>query len=470
MNDPIRHIVNACDPMAPASKVFYTDTTAARGNSSFVRHYLRRLATAQSATCDLFSGHIGCGKSSELKELYQNLESETDPSCPRFFPIYLDADEYLNFYDVTPNDVLLAIAAEVGAALRERKNIELADNYLTKRLRGVLDGLTTDISLEKADVGLGDLKATLKPLPKDENARAAVQEALRPQTSRISDELNLALTKAVAELQIQASHNKERRYDGIVVIVDSLDRVRRVSGCENTEMSWRELFVRNAELLRGVEAHLVYTVPLALVRSVQDNLQGAYGQPAFVLPMVTSERRHHLGTPYEAWQNCLRELLTKRVAPLPLTGEGGVFDEAALTFLLRYCGGHPRHLLSFVVEAALNIDKLPITWEAAQRSVVPTVRQFSPSIPSAYYALMAQVARDPQQQIDNSQQEYRNMLEQNWVLEYVNGGDYDKTGFDAFAASAQWYAVHPIIRELASFKSALQQNSPLTTAAAAQAL
>ena len=252
-----------------------------------------------------------------------------------------------------------------------------------------------------------------------------------------------------------------------MVIVDSLDRIRRVSGCDNAEMSWRELFVRNSELLRGVGAHIVYTVPLALVRSVQANVQAAYGQPAFVLPMVTSERRHHLGTPYEAGQNCLRELLAKRVAPLPLTGEGGVFEEEALRFLLRYCGGHPRHLLSFVVEAALNIDKLPIAWEAAQKSVVPTVRNFSPSIKSSYYPLMVQLTRDPQQQIDNSREEYREMLEQNFVLEYVNGGDYTSgSDFSVFSSSAPWYAVHPIIRELPSFKSALQQNSSLVAAVA----
>jgi hypothetical protein len=54
------------------------------------------------------------------------------------------------------------------------------------------------------------------------------------------------------------------------------------------------------------------------------------------------------------------------------------------------------------------------------------------------------------QQIDNNDADYRRMLEQVSVMEYLNGGDDD-----AFAAAEPWYAVNPIVRELSQFKLAL---------------
>jgi pantothenate kinase-related protein Tda10 len=55
-------------------------------------------------TCQLFTGHIGCGKSTELLPLQVELEADG------FHVIYFESSEDLEMTDVDIGDVLLAIA------------------------------------------------------------------------------------------------------------------------------------------------------------------------------------------------------------------------------------------------------------------------------------------------------------------------------------------------------------------------
>ena len=59
-------------------------------------------------TCDLFTGHIGCGKSTELLRLKAQLEEEG------FFVVYFTSSGDLEMADVDTSDVLLAIARRLS--------------------------------------------------------------------------------------------------------------------------------------------------------------------------------------------------------------------------------------------------------------------------------------------------------------------------------------------------------------------
>jgi hypothetical protein len=73
MSDALKHIYNACDPYMPATAEYYYNCAEARGGSALVQEFQRHLFLANDYIYFLFSGHIGCGKSSELEQLKRSL-------------------------------------------------------------------------------------------------------------------------------------------------------------------------------------------------------------------------------------------------------------------------------------------------------------------------------------------------------------------------------------------------------------
>jgi hypothetical protein len=110
MLDILRQIYRACDPYTPATAEYYCDCSEARGDSALTQEFQRHLALAGDYLCFLLSGHIGCGKSSELEQLSRALTNAAPPhSC--YFPILINVSDYLDDYDTSPTDILLAVVA-----------------------------------------------------------------------------------------------------------------------------------------------------------------------------------------------------------------------------------------------------------------------------------------------------------------------------------------------------------------------
>ena len=80
MSDHLKHIYNACDPFLAASAEYYYDCSEARGSGSLTLEFQRHLGLAEDYLSFLFSGHLGCGKSSELRSLARTLERESPVS------------------------------------------------------------------------------------------------------------------------------------------------------------------------------------------------------------------------------------------------------------------------------------------------------------------------------------------------------------------------------------------------------
>lgn len=72
MNEYLKRIYAACNSEKPATPQYYTDCEEARGETGLARRFLSHLEGASDSTDYirfLFSGHVGCGKSSELNHL-----------------------------------------------------------------------------------------------------------------------------------------------------------------------------------------------------------------------------------------------------------------------------------------------------------------------------------------------------------------------------------------------------------------
>jgi hypothetical protein len=449
MGDVLSDLYNACDPILPATPEFYVDATAVRGGNAFTRSFLRELDRTDSYLRVLFSGHVGSGKSSELQHLRHKLElGEPAPDRKRCFPVLLDAGEYLDEYDTTPTDILLAIVAELAATLKEKRGIELQDNYFVRRLNEIKQLCLTDLEVSRGELPLSGAKVEIKLLKGAPGARERVRERLLPQMTTILTEINTVFDEARLKLKQRLAQEGARHDIDIVLILDNLEKIERIAGQEEGEASHRALFIERAPQLTNLNVHVVYTVPLVLVRACGPQLERVYGSAPFVLPMIkVEERGSHV--PYTPGRICLRTILERRAGETPLAE---IFEEEALDWLLTYSGGDVRELMSFVRRACNEVDTAPITLKAAQRALRPTIALYGTSIRAPEWSKLAQLELSPDQQIDNSDLHYQRMLRELIVMEYMDSDSEE----DPFNPAVPWYAVNPIVRQLSPFKAAVE--------------
>ncbi|MDJ0557149.1 MAG: ATP-binding protein, partial [Microcoleaceae cyanobacterium MO_207.B10] len=275
----------ACNPSKtlvvgnPDDRQYYIDFARVRG-SDIIRELERTitLLSGNYPTCQLFTGHIGCGKSTELFRLKDKLEQHG------YHVVYFESSEDLDMGDVDISDILLAIARQVSESM-EQAGIKLKPGYFQKLFTELAEVLQTPIQLSgeaELSIGIGKITAKTKDSPK---LRSQLRQYLEPRTSNILESINQELLeRANAEL-------RRRGKQGMVVIVDNLDRV------DNSPKSWGRtqpeyLFVDRGEQLKKLNCHVVYTIPLTLMFSNDyGRLSSRFGVKPKVLPMVRIQAR-----------------------------------------------------------------------------------------------------------------------------------------------------------------------------------
>jgi hypothetical protein len=125
--DPIKFF-KACNPNKTLvlsnenDQRYYIDFTKARSGKrssvSLIDELYRTITRSDDSSHQLFTGHIGCGKSTELLKLQHDLERDG------FHVVYLDSSEDLVMTDVDISDILLTIARQVSKSLLDQ-NIHL---------------------------------------------------------------------------------------------------------------------------------------------------------------------------------------------------------------------------------------------------------------------------------------------------------------------------------------------------------
>lgn len=426
---------NACNPsktLKAGSKEddqYYIDFSSVRGGNIIKR--LRRTITHQpdEATCQLFTGHIGCGKSTELFRLKAELEQQG------FYVVYFESNADLDMADVDVSDILLAITRQVGSSL-EKVDIRLKSGYFVNLFDEIVDFLQTPIELSaetgiSLPLGLGKITAKTKDSPK---LRSQLRQYLEPRTSGILEAINReVLGRGTEQL-------KQKGYKGLVVIIDNLDRVD-ISPKSSGRSQPEYLFIDRGDQLKKLNCHVVYTIPLVLIFSNElSTLTNRFGVKPIVLPMIMVKSRNADDNP-EGLQ-LLRQMVLARAFPTlepeeRLNKISEVFDSSeTLDRLCRISGGHVRNLL-VLIYSCLQAEDPPIQKECLEMVVREYRDDLISAISETEWALLNKIL----QQQDNvkGEEEYQILLRSMFLFEYR---DFE----------GRWFGINPTIAESRKFQ------------------
>ncbi|MEM9542766.1 MAG: ATP-binding protein [Cyanobacteria bacterium P01_E01_bin.42] len=421
-------------------KQYYIDFSDVRGGEVITELKDRITWTEENEfTCHLFTGHIGCGKSTELLRLRSELEDEN------YYAIYFEADEDLDMGNVEVSDILLSIARRTAKELENLSQqkesgwqglIQNAKKLLLTEIKintsGNIPGVGKfDLGVDfdnNVEIGLSTVIGSIKAqTQKNSDLRDRLRNYLEPKTEGLISVLNQGLFEPIHQaLQQQGKA-------GLVVIIDNLDKLINVEKSNGKTQS-TYLFCDRGNDLSRLACHLIYTMPLAL-RYSDDYpiIEQKFKTTPIVLPMIPVRDRH--GNPHTKGIELLYQMVLARAFPeLDATARLAKIPELfktdeVLNKLCQISGGHTRNLLLLLNSWIIKEKKFPLSGEGLQTAIVNQSIEKKQQITPDEWELLRRVHKDKELAGDR---DYSKLIRTLSVYEYR-----DNIG--------EWYEVNPVL-------------------------
>ncbi len=274
--------------------------------------------------------------------------------------------------------------------------------------------------------GIGEITAKAK---NDATLRQKLNQYLGPQKTHLLEAINKELIEpAIASLK---KHGK----NGLVVIVDNLDRVNnRVKPWGRPQQEY--LFVDQGECLTKLHCHVVYTMPLALKFSNDYGmLTQRFPERPKVLPMVPVQLKD--GSVCETGISLLQQMVLARAFPdldrhERLNKITEIFDNSeTLNRLCYVSGGHVRDLLKLLNDWIKKERQLPLRRETLERLIREYRNDITLRISDYEWELLRQVQ---QRKWVSDNEGYEALIRSRLVFEYHQGEE-------------TWFDINPILAD-----------------------
>jgi len=354
-----------------------------------------------------FSGHRGCGKSTELLHLLSNPEIQK-----KYWPINFSIREEADVIDLDFRDVLLAIGGRLFREYR-RKGGDLPDQLLKelyswqgrieKEVSTILEGRGSDMELDTS-INAFFVNAGLK---------MKLEPATRVQLRQV---VETDITGLIAVINHIATSIYTREHLIPLILIDDMDK-------PNLDKA-RAIFHDRREIMMQPNCAIVYTVSSALFYSKEFD---AIRDQAFFLPNIYLHPPMEPDTHHEEGYQTLRKFVHMRMTPdlievpaleLAVTYSGGVFRELAR--IIRTAIGRARR------RKAVRLDCTDIEWAATEIR-----NEYRRILDKEDIKLLRKVG-------ENNHLEYndrmRPLLQLLALLEYRDGEN--------------WCDIHPVLRKL----------------------
>lgn len=441
MKVDLRTFFRACDPsntlkvQSAEDRKYYINFSSVRGGAIIEELGQTIDLLSPDPTCQLFAGHIGCGKSTELWRLKRYLEKKG------FYVVYFDSSQDLDKGDVDVSDILLAFARQTSECLR-KIGIQFETGYLTKLIEESTELLTTPKKLEVTQARRYEQLSVIAETQEGEGSsiRTWLRQYLEPQTDILLESINKELLEpGIRQLRESGKEGLVVILDSIIDNVDRLDNSPKKSGNTLAE----HLFVYRGNELRGLNCHVVYTIPLVLMfsneREALTNRLGG-GMSPIILPMVPVKLPN--GEDCIEGLELLRQMVLARAFPdlSPkdrLNSISAVFDSPeTLDRLCRASGGHVRNLLRLLFACLRKQKTLPIARHRLDLAIREYRDELTLAISDKEWELIRQVAKT---KTVKGKGEYQTLLRSLFVFGYRT------------AKQGQWFDVNPVLTEAKEF-------------------
>lgn len=447
---------------------YYVDFSPVRG-IQVVEDLLNNITFVPNLpTCQLFTGHIGCGKSTELLQLKSKLEAEG------FFVVYFQSNDSIELADLDITDILLAIAAQVSKKLDRffqdrqttiEQNIELVRNLLQTEIelsaRAQILGLG-EIAVNTAgefyfDVGIpgiGQIKldkeqglSFVAPLIGEITAQAKASPEFRQKIRGYLESRTRSIIEAINHELIEPGIKqlKERGKKGLVVIVDDLEKILNIP--KEGQPQDKYLFVERGDQLKSLNCHLVYTIPLALSFSNDSAiLAEKFDAYPMVFPMIPIKTCN--GSKNQEAINLLKRMVLARAFPNLKPSErvqriAEIFDPPEmLNYLCDMSGGHVRQLLRFVNSAISKERNLPLSEKSIKQVISIERNSRLLAITDDEWKLLRKVNQNKRISGD---EEYDILIRSLFVFQYRNDDE-------------PWFALNPLLADARQLKDSFEQS------------
>lgn len=415
----------------------YVDSQAARGSEQTFTRLARKfgwdpISKAFFAPNDkhaLFFGHIGSGKTTELRRY----KSKFDES-KHFYVVEVDVLVKLDRNNLQYTEALMAMAETLLECMA-------ADGYSLGEsdLKPVRDWFVTAVNTRSRNVELtAELKAGLEAgggIPGLVKLFAGFTSAFKTGSSHKSEwrhEIRnrfTSLASAFSNLirSVEAELKRTGRAERVLFLVDGTDKMRG----EDTQ----QFFVQDAEQLLAIQTLAIYTAPLHLK---YDGRLGGKLDADMVLPMMKLQERD--GSRCEAGWKTLRQLLLLRA-------DRSLFaSDANVDRLVEFCGGHPRELLR-LLKLCCELADNTIDGAVVDRAIYQLAADYRYFLKPADYALLRAIDENPVHGGNDAQAQ--ELLHRLALLQYNDG---------------TWRRSHPAVRLLEGYGSAGSPGSPAVAA------
>lgn len=379
----------------------------------------------------LFFGHTGSGKTTELRRYCRQLEGSD-----RYLVIEVGVHEVLDRNNFEYTDLLMALALALCERLEDRK-VPVPRTVVTGLERWFAENVKTEEGLVEfamtAEAG-AEGKAGIPLLTSlfvkftaafktNVTYKDTLRRVVRNTYSQFADAFNAFIREAE---RCSEKHGVARRF---LFVVDGTDKLRGEDR--------RRFFTEDHEQLMGIEAHVVYTAPLAL--KYEGNLVGGIDADLF-LPLIKIAGQD--GSPVEAGRAVMREMLLRRAARTLFD------DEKPIEELVSSCGGHPRELLRLLKLCCEFSDGAQITAGVVERAIGALAAEYRRFLEPEDYEHLVKI--DLSSVHTGNDERTRKLLYNLALLEYNDGA---------------WRHSHPVVGRLDGYRAARQRYAAAAAAA-----
>lgn len=391
------------EPLEEKSLEFYIDTLTTRSSdvSSQIKKLKYDCILPNNNYSHLLLGHRGCGKSTELNKLIQELESEN------YLVYKIKCLEEIDIYNIDKNDILLLVSNAL-MEIAEKNKINIP-NFLSKN---IYDFFKVKEIIEeeenKNEINAGVALSLLLKLKGEIRYGTSKRKIIR---EKLQNNVGNWLLN-IYELKNIIYQTKQNLP---ILIFEDIDKIPNPQDA---------LAIFNNSIFSNLQFPVIFTFPISVAFSGEFTpIRNQY--KIHFLPMIKTHDKNN--NDYTEGINVIKKIIYKRA-------EKSLFEDEAITLLIKKTGGILREVFESINKAAFRAytrNSKIVETEDIKRALVELQSDYRRTIVTGDYEKLMKIYRT-KKDIDDEENADKMLkyLQSQVVLEY-NG--------------EQWFDVHPLV-------------------------